>query len=519
MATKKDPLQSLINRWLTSIDALGKKRNQEGFVMGDLSEWEEHSDVFKDEAPDENDIEMKKNPEMKDRLLRRLEDHLHSLPIVFISENAYHSMCRLQEALDMVGMDHWTDCIAMTSTRHCYEYQLIFEAELKFCADLLKNRKYDLAVDSLISILMAFRHNSNGFRDYDNEPQHILHRFGSLWKRIMGSDVVNRMNQKRTLLPSGYVREFAVKMKVEIPLKITLLVQKWMGSPLDIHTKRVLYDEMKDLNEDFERFGFGLSIPFGEYPADIDGVGHEKVEILSAAVIEKLKLSESFRKQPKWTMEQLVSKNVEELRTICRDQDRCAIDPEATEQKDLLEYLLYPDNYVVNMKRKYHYDVMCKREGGLFHKDMTQKEINMWFCRFHQFDDRKYVVRDGIVAQRMAYSYEVQGKEVPDYLRNGHGEEIAIRLEKERKMNSREKKRKRQVQAERVRAAKKRKTCEETCELEWDDLRQSKGQKGCKRHDLVEEAKTHCIAYSGTKEVIAKRLLKHYQDWHSVDSD
>merc|ERR1712098_217576 len=101
--------------------------------------------------------------------------------------------------------------------------------------------------------------------------------------------------------------------------------------------------------------------------------------------------------------------------------------------------------------------------------DMSEQEIDMFFTRKRQFEDRKYAVLDGVVEQRMAYFYEVQGKELPDYLRNKDGEGMEIRGEKEKKVEN-EKKRQREVQAEKVRAAQRQKTCGESCELEWDDL-------------------------------------------------
>ena len=137
----------------------------------------------------------------------------------------------------------------------------------------------------------------------------------------------------------------------------------------------------------------------------------------------------------------------------------------------------------------------------------------MFFCGLNQFDERKYVVRDGIVVRRVAYELEVRGMEPSEYDANI---DDMFEKAKQKKAEKNERKRQREIQAERVRAAKRRKTCPETCALYRDEVRQSKGNQGIKTANLVKEAKKHCIPYSGTKAVVAQRLLKHYQDFHGV---
>ena len=77
---------------------------------------------------------------------------------------------------------------------------------------------------------------------------------------------------------------------------------------------------------------------------------------------------------------------------------------------------------------------------------------------------------------------------------------------------------KRQI-SQSVSPGKKAKTCGVEEKLDIEELRISKGKKGYPKADMVTECIEHNLAVSGGKEVIAKRIMNHYNDYHNVSDD
>jgi len=233
---------------------------------------------------------------------------------------------------------------------------------------------------------------------------------GGLWQRLMGGNLVKKTNQQRTTLPSGYIRESAAELKLQISEQITLMIQKWIRPVLNVHTKRVLYIIMQDLSDEMRRYRLD-EIPFGVFPSDIINVRHEKVVMLKDP---RFKDESTGTKTTNWTEEDLESKTIEELRAICRNEEQCAINIESTNRQDLIEYILYPKYVVSNMKRKRHYQMHCLPLDEVFPpSSFPERALKLVMVRHIQFDDRKYVVREGTVRLRRAYDYESRGVEMP----------------------------------------------------------------------------------------------------------
>lgn len=365
-----DPLKHLIRKYQRTLSAIAKDTGKKAVILlSDFDDWEDH--VFDDQDEwDENDIELKKDPAKKARLIQRLTDFLQSIPYVLISPNAHAHFQKLCQTMDVVGRKEWDQTHRIIRGSYYYEHQYIIAAELEFVSDLIENDKYPLVADSLIAVLLVLKFGgiSDGWSLADNhpEPQEILNRFGSLWEEVMGSD----------------------------------------ESELDNPTKRVLYDVIQELHDELVSIGYDEGIPFGEEPDDIEDVEMQKIQI------RNITDSQWKKENKKKTKEQLEKCTVKKLRTMCQKQEHCAIDYRNAKKQELMEYLLDEESVVTKMKMKYHYEVVCKKRSHIWlPAGMSEKEVHMQVVRSGMFDERRYAVRDGIVVVRDMYEFEISGEE------------------------------------------------------------------------------------------------------------
>merc|ERR1712087_256788 len=125
--------------------------------------------------------------------------------------------------------------------------------------------------------------------------------------------------------------------------------------------------------------------------------------------------------------------HVDQLKDLCREQQRCAIAFEQADKDALVQYLYDPEWYVCNMKRRYHFEVDCENETTCFPDGLDQRDMDLYFRRSKQFDPQRYVMHDGVIVRRMAYIYELIGRDVPDKFLDNKWEYEMIERRNQRK--------------------------------------------------------------------------------------
>jgi len=428
MAAPEGSLTRLMNQYKKALGALAgseKRRGSKLIAVTDLSNiWEdEDSDVwqFLDEGDlvfseplDEEDltVELRSNIDIEKRahLLQKMTDYLQSLLYVVVPLNAYRIFQRMARDVSEKVNNHYGG-----STSLSWQLQPVFEAELMFAAGMTRKRRYDLAVNSLIATLLTWRYEPIGFLDYENDIAPIINLFGKLWRTLMGSDLLKNFND---LLSSGYVREFAKASEIEIPREINALIQEWTIL-VDDRSKRVLYDLMDKINEECvyyvdESTGDESGIPFGDIPSNIKDLRQKRIRIENASEDESEPETESAAKCS-WSKEQLEENTTDQLRKICKKIEECPIDIVDTDRDELMEYLLDPEAYLWKMKIHHHY--AQDQDPPIYIPDGGMTEKEMLCVRLLQFSPERYVVRNGVVYERMAYVWEMRGETTPEILR------------------------------------------------------------------------------------------------------
>ena len=61
-------------------------------------------------------------------------------------------------------------------------------------------------------------------------------------------------------------------------------------------------------------------------------------------------------KEVKYTLDELKSKTVVELKKICKSVQF----PVSGKKNELISRILFPRQYIAELKRRYHYNVICK---------------------------------------------------------------------------------------------------------------------------------------------------------------
>merc|ERR1719295_438624 len=172
-------------------------------------------------------------------------------------------------------------------------------------------------------------------------------------------------------------------------------------------------------------------------------------------------------------------------------EEHCAISIDESGRHQLMEYILDKETVILSMKRKHHYEVVCKQERhGWFHTSMSDRDINIHFVRSNMFDERRYAARGGIVVERDMYQLEIEGKESdPEALENVWTIEEAIEEAKRERTERKRKLEEVEEYREAMKAAKRRKTCTVSCDFDTAQLRAAKRSQGPKKDDLSAECK------------------------------
>jgi len=344
---------------------------------------------------------------------------IRALRYIFISHNAHRNIKRLSEACSMVGRDHWTDRFGMTNTASSYEFHLIFRVDLKLCNELLPDKKYNLCTDLLIGLLFAMRRYDHGFHDTDapEDAQEILDEFGRLWKRVMASEAVVSLTERRLdTLASGYVRSAFHDVPVDVLENIQAF--NCYVVDLDARSRKVLFELMAALRKQLHDLDYTLE--FGEWPAIQDtavseqGRKRRRVEMFAEEDDDVHETDEEppqkKRKTEEWTLEQLRRKSVADLKKICKERNiYCA----KGRKHELIDRILNPAHYRDFLKRKYHYEVASKRKS-YFLANETQEEVNECYTFWGEYDPRKYKVVNGKVEKRDEYYSERKGNSIAD---------------------------------------------------------------------------------------------------------
>ena len=263
-------------------------------------------------------------------------------------------------------------------------------------------------------------------------------------------------DRNRGCLHSGYIRETAHEFRMKIPLDIGGVISYYDQSVLDDQSKRVFYDLMATESANLMKCGFRQrGFRFGPIPdgiVDVDGHKKVQLDIILAATNQQ---RQPRQDDTKWTIKQLKARTTEQLRAICLEEEQCPIDIVGSDRQTLIEYLYQPKDYVLHMKRKYHYEKEGRAEYVFLH-DEDPKDVDISLAQRHAFDERRYLVRDGVVVERDAFWCEIrgqpleyddrddeeliaeaQGKKVKDTKKRARTEnEEAVRAAKKRKLNS-----------------------------------------------------------------------------------
>ena len=446
---------SIIKQYESKLQSEAQRCGKILVMIEDVHYW---SDFVYDGASDEE----KRDPKIQKRILQRLVEFLQSLVYVFITKNANQNLSRIVEAQHMVDRDHFLDMDRTTTRPSSYKLQLIFEMELRLCDELVEIQRFDLATDLLIALLLGLRQCPDGFWRCRNQSEalQILDHFGSLWQKTMHSDMMTMTGRKRDCLYNGYIRDFAQKYHLEIPMDICGVICHFGQSVLDKRSKKVFYDRIAlECDHLMEYGGYSRGFRYGQtwIPDDIVNVdGHKKVHLdvfPISANVEKGNDDDTKR-----SVKTLKALSTVQLRAICRAEKRCAIDIAGSDRKTLIKYLSQPKEYILHMKRKYHYGVIAHKKQ-IVSLNADRKEFHLRIARQVTFDERRYLARGGTVIERDAFWCEIRGQHPYEAGIHVRDDEECIAEAIQQKKKKAERKRERTEHREAVRAVKKRKLC------------------------------------------------------------
>eukprot|EP01084_Bolivina_argentea_P133527 235643_1 len=327
------------------------------------------------------------NPTANDQQLR----------YVMISPHTQENIDRLSEACSMIGRDKWNDYMGMTNTSSSYQFHRIFRVELDLCSDLIKRRRFNLCLDSLVALIFIWQSYDAGFYDTDDpqEVQNIFDTFSILWKDIMSN------KDKETIMSTfGFVREFSDKETISVPTSLIYQIKAYNNYivQLDTNTRIILYDILNEFNDDFS--GFPYSIDCGRYTNNVIEDNYIW-DNLNQAIEEKMDDEILAVK-----LDEIKKKKVSELKEMCRKRHFLL----KGKKYDLICRLINPKEHILELKRKYHYEKYCKR-SVMFGANESEEKIQNTFCWRNQFAENKYIWKDGKVTCNTKWNLEQRGLE------------------------------------------------------------------------------------------------------------
>jgi len=273
-------------------------------------------------------------------------EHYHKINKIFIETYCHNQYKRLTEAFDISIADHWDcgDSYENTSTA-CYKHR-VFEQEIHFIFGLKRANKDKHGFNAFMALFVCRLDWEWAFHDTEDlqTAQQLIYSLCFLFDYFMRKSIkeIGYGNETKRAL-----HKLMVSMDVSLE-NITFIyerLEEYLNTDDDMDgyfraMKNKETPEMKNIQElslkernEWITYGFIRMISCNEGNADIK------------------KLILEYTKNRYWTRDELEALKLDELKIFCnayglRDDGR---------NTELIERLMFPEQYIYDLKREYHY--------------------------------------------------------------------------------------------------------------------------------------------------------------------